>query len=431
MTKSESYWWEDAGAPKAPAQVPLPREVDVVIVGAGFTGLSAARTIARAGKSVLALDAGAPGIGASSRNGGMFGGGHRLSIAELTSRFGAATAKGILHEAQIDATAFARSLMVEEKIDCDYRESGRFRGLWRLTEYEAAAIALKQLKALVPIEAEMIPKALQHREVATDLYVGGVAYARHGSLHPAKWVAGLLQAALRAGAMVQGDTPVIGIQPDGNAHLVKTPRGVVRCAEVLAATNGYTPSSLPHLRRRIIPVTSFMVATEILGRDRVKRLFPSGKMIVESRDRHCYYRPSPDGMRVLFGGRAAMFEAPEWLARSQMRSLLGGVFPELRSVRLTHSWRGRTGFTFDLLPNVGKLNGIWHAMGYSGNGNAMAVYLGHKVGLQILGDSAGSTAFSSTGFPIRWWHQGRPWFLPFADLTFRLKDVYNNLASKV
>jgi glycine/D-amino acid oxidase-like deaminating enzyme len=273
----------------------------------------------------------------------------------------------------------------------------------------------------------MVPESRQREEVGTDLYAGGTLFLRHGGLNPAKWVAGLMHAAIRAGALVQGDTPTTAVRRAGAAYLAETPRGTVRAGTVLAATNGYTPAALPLFKRRIIPVPSFIVATEPLAADRVSRLFPKGRMIVESRERHCYYRPSPDGTRVVFGGRAAMFDAPEALVRSELRGLLAQAFPELKDVGFTHSWRGRTGFTFDFLPSVGQIDGIWHAMGYSGNGNTMAPYLGHKAALQMLGDPDGETAFARTGFPLRWWHRGRPWFLPFADAVFRLRDAWNNV----
>ncbi len=426
MTSSDPFWWDDAGAPASPPQVPLPAEVDVLVVGAGLTGLSAARALAKGGKSVLVLDALAPGEGASSRNGGMIGGGHRLSIDAMEAQFGRDVAIGLLHEAHLESSTFVKSLMAEEGIDCDFRETGRFRGLWRAAEYETTARGLERLQKLIPLEAEMLPKARQHEEVASDLYAGGVVYPRHGGLNPAKWVAGILAAALRAGARVQGATPVTALRRDGSAHLAETPRGALRAGAVLVATNGYTPSALAAEKRRIVPIPSFIVATEPLGANRVRSLFPNGRMIVESRDRHCYYRPSPDGTRIVFGARAAMFEAPERLAQAELRGLLTQVFPDLRGVGLSHSWRGRTGFTFDSLPNVGQIDGVWHAMGYSGSGNAMAPYLGHKAALQMLGDPGGETAFSHTAFAPRWWHPGSPWFLPFADVAFRLRDVWNN-----
>lgn len=426
MSTTDPFWWEDAGPPRSPATEPLPAEVDVAIIGAGLTGLSAARTLAKRGKSVLVLDAQAPGMGASSRNGGMVGGGHRMSLPLMEARFGKDIATGLLREAHIESSVFVKTLMHEEAIECDYSETGRFRAFWRPEEYEAEAVAMEQLQHLIGVEAEMISPARQREEVGSDLYAGGIVFPRHGGLNPAKWVAGILVAAQRAGAIVHGDTPVLGLAKEGATHVLDTPRGAVRAGQVLAATNGYTPELLKHLRRRIIPVPSFIVATESLGANRVQSLFPKGRMIVESRVRHCYYRPSPDGQRIVFGGRAAMYETSNDFAERELAGLLHQIFPQLGDVDLTHSWRGRTGFSFDSLPNVGQLNGIWHAMGYSGSGNAMAPWLGHKAALQMLGDPEGRSAFSQTGFPQRWWHRGRPWFLPFADVVFRMRDGREN-----
>lgn len=285
---------------------------------------------------------------------------------------------------------------------------------------------LERLQALFPLEAEMVPKSRQRAEVASDAYEGGIVYPRHGGLNPAKWVDGIMRASMRAGALVQGQTPVLGLRGDRGAHVAKTPRGSVRAGDILVATNGYTSEAPAGLSRRIVPIPSFIVATEHLGQDRIAQLLPTGRMIVETRYRHCYYRPSPDRTRIVFGGRAAMFEAPRWLVEAELRGLLRGIFPELGDVAFTHSWRGRTGFTFCSLPHVGRLNGIWHAMGYSGNGNAMAPYLGHKAALQIIGDPDGETAYSKTEFPLRWWHPGWSWFLPFADVTFRVRDIWEN-----
>lgn len=427
MMTSDPYWWEDAGAPAVPVGTALPPEVDVAIIGAGLTGLSAARTLARAGRSVLVLDKGGVGSGASSRNGGMIGGGHRLSTSALEARFGPSVAHGLLREAHVDSRAFCLDLMRGENIDCDYVQTGRFRGLWKASEFEHSARELEQLQKVIPLEAEMIPKTRQHEEVASDLYAGGTVYPLHGGLNPAKWVAGLADAAIRAGAQIAGDCAVLSVAPRADAGFdLRTTRGLVRAGAVLAATNGYTPAALPKQRRGIVPIPSFIAVTEPLGANRVRALIPKGRMIAESRERHCYYRPSPDGTRLIFGGRAAMFAAPQAFVRRELAALIRQIFPDLGAVQFSHCWTGRTGFSFGFLPSVGQIDGIWHAMGFSGSGNAMAPWLGHKAALQMLGDPEGTTAFSHTGLPTRPWHRGAAWFLPFADVTFRARDLWNN-----
>jgi|TARA_B100000959_G_scaffold223152_1_gene236457 glycine/D-amino acid oxidase-like deaminating enzyme len=420
------YWWVEAGKPKSPPEITLPGETDVVIVGAGLTGLSAARTLAKSGKAVLALDAFAPGVRASSCNGGMIGGGNQLAIDEIEAEFGKGMVEGLLRETHLDANAFIKALIADEAIECDLAITGRFRGLWSKGEYDSAGRELDRLKRIVPVDVEMVPRESQHKEVATDIYAGGTLLPLHGGLNPAKYVAGLMKAAQVHGAVVQGGTPVTNVVRCGTGFTVETSRGSVRTGDVLVATNGYTPTSLGYAKRRIVPVPSFLVATEPLGVDTVKGLFPNGCMVSESRSRHCYYRPSPDGQRLVFGGRAAMMPVPEGFATSQLRYLIDSIFPQLGEVVFSHSWNARTGFTFDFTPHVGCYDGLWYAMGYSGSGNSMAPYLGHKAALQVMGDPEGETVFTRSGFPTRWWHRGPPWFLPFADMLFRAKDAVNN-----
>ncbi len=423
----EPYWWESAGKPPSVEETVLPEEVDVVVVGAGLTGLTASLFLAKANKRVLVLDKTTPCLGASSRNGGMIGGGHRVSVDLLIEKYGKELSTRLLQEMHIESTVFAKNLMTTEEIDCDFQETGRFQAFWQKSDYELNARKLDQLKRLIPVEAELVSSNDQKDEVASNAYHGGISYHLHGGINPAKWVYGIKNSALRHGVTIQGDTPVEELHFESSRHLIKTPRGTIKAQEVLMATNGYTPRNFGQLSKRIFPIPSFIIVTETLGENRVRDLFPSLKMIVETRERHCYFRPSPDRKRIVFGGRAAMFKPPDRFFESQLRMLLGGIFPELRNVGITHAWWGNTGFTFEMLPHVGKLNHVWHAMGYCGNGNGMAPWLGYKVANRILGNPEGETAFAEIEMPTKWYYNGVPWFLPLADVGFRFRDIYSNL----
>ena len=425
--KLAPFWWDDAGPPASPPSGAWADSADAVVVGAGLTGLSAAREMAGRGKQVVVLDAGPPGGGASSRNGGMLGGGHRLSPEELKRQYGSDMAVRLLREAHLDSLEFVKRLIREEEIACDFVECGRFRGAWTRRDYDSAGRALDRLKKIIPLEAEMTPKSRQHREVATDLYAGGATYFRHGGLNPAKFVAGMLRAAQQAGAAVFGNTPVAGVVRQREIFVVSTPLGKIRTGIVLVAVNGHASSQMAAQRRRVLPVPSFLAATAPLAGNAARELIPGGRMIVESRARHCYYRLSPDGSRLIFGARAAMTAgAPESFVRGQLGGLARQIFPSLGRAEFTHSWRGLTGFSSGMLPNVGRIDGVWHAMGYCGSGNAMAPWLGRKAALMMLGDSEGETAFSRTRFPAQWRNRGSFWFLPAAGAWLRLQDLRDN-----
>ncbi len=427
--KTGPYWWA-AIKPEADRHGELPDTVDVVVVGAGLTGSSAARTLARAGKKVLVLDSGPLGFGASTRNGGMVGGGHLLSMEQLTLQYGEDTARRLLREAHIDSMAFVKELIETEGIDCDFKLHGRYRGQWTGAEYDATARSLDTIQEVVPLRAEMIPFERQRQEVGTDFYAGGMLLLDHGGLHPAKYLHGVLGAARGAGATVIGKTPVTGIVKDGSGFRVATARGEVQTSAVLVATNGYTPPVFRWLKRRVIPVTSFVTATEELAPETIDEIMPGRRMVVETRNRHCYFRLSPDGKRLVFGARAALSEIPQEKATAVIRGLMREIFPTLNGIELAYGWQGNTGFSFNFLPHVGRHDGVWHALGFSGNGNTMAPYLGHKAAEAMLGDAANVTAFTKTELATRFWYQQRPWFLPAAQVYYRFQDWRDNQKKK-
>ena len=295
MIRNHPYWWD--AAPLAETHVtPVAPPSDVVIVGAGYTGLSAAITLARAGRSVQVFDRQRPGEGASSRNGGITSGSIRPSSVELTRRFGEARAAAIEAEAKLAREDLYR-FIADEGIDCDFKLVGRFAGASTPGAYDGLAREAERLARTLGIEAYAVPRAEQRQYLGTDYYFGGNVRMDIGGLHPAKLHAGMLRVAVTAGAIVHGETGVLGIARDGDGFEVSTARGTVRARDVIVGTNGYTDGADPWLRRRMVPVRSRIIATAPISPNLMGALMPKRMMLSETRHLHYYYRPSPDGTR--------------------------------------------------------------------------------------------------------------------------------------
>lgn len=417
-TPGRPYWW-DQGAPLPHLPERPPLRTDVLVVGAGYTGLSAALTAAEAGASVAVVDAGVPGEGASTRNGGMVGAHPRLSFETVVARFGIETARGLYAEAG-PAFAHTTGLIAREGIACDLEVTGRIQLAWTRADFEAQKRLAAAVAAASDIRIEIVERADLAAEIATDRYFGAIRFPDHAALNPRRFHDGLLAAALRRGVTVVGGCAVEQVSAQGPRFEARTPLGEIRADKVVLATNGYTRGAFGWIRRRVFPLPSYLIATEPLAPELLARLAPGRRMMVETRARHSYYRLSPDGTRILFGGRAAMVPiGPERAAR-RLHETMTGIWPALRSVRLTHSWSGFTGYTFAHLPHVGVCEGMHYALGYSGSGVALAPYLGAKAALQALGDPRGATAYSGTALATRPFHgTGAPHFLRAADLWYR------------
>lgn len=411
------YWWDGADWPHLVA--PPPDSVDLLVIGAGYTGLSAAIAAHDAGARVAVVDAGQPGQGASTRNGGMMGAHPRLGWEALRDRFGQATADALFAEAA-PALRFALDLIARAGIDCDLERTGRIQLAWTQAHFAAQKVTAAHVRAKGGVAREVVERARLPREIATPLYHGGILFPEHCAVNPRKYHAGLLGDVLRRGIPVSARCPARSIERAGGTLRIGTSHGAVRAGKALLATNGYTPAALRWFARRVFPVPSYLIATEELPADLLERLAPGRRMMVETRARHSYFRLSPDGRRILFGGRAAMTPIDLGTAAERLAATMRGIWPDLRDVRLSHVWTGSTGFSFAHLPSVGVHDGIHYAMGFSGSGTVMAPYLGAKAAWAAVGDARGETAYAWTGLRSRWFHWGgRPHFLKAADLWYR------------
>jgi glycine/D-amino acid oxidase-like deaminating enzyme len=404
------YWWE-AVPRERPAPADLPETVDALVVGSGFSGLGAARVLARAGLSVIVCEAAEVGYGASTRNGGMLGPSfHKLGMQGLKAHYGEQQTDEILKES-IGIVGFMQRLIDDEGIDCEYRQTGRFRGASRPSHYEAMARETERQVAVTGMQAEAIPASAVRDEIGTNRFFGGIRYAMDGGLHPAKYHDGLTRVVREAGGVIAGHTPVTAVEADGAGFRVATTGGVIRAGQVAICTNGYTGKATPWFRRRVLPIRSSIIATEELSADLMHRLMPTQRMYGDSRRIMAYYRPSPDGRRILFGGRGSARDDALVNAR-KLRASMIDVFPELKNTRITHSWSGLVAYAFDHVPHLGRHDGLWYAMGYCGSGVGRATYFGTRLAQKMLGNTEeGRTAFDDLPLTTRPLYTGNPWFM--------------------
>ena len=418
--KDTSFWLD--GLPTPPVlSTELLSSVDVAIIGSGYTGLHAAIETARGGCTTMVLDAQDPGWGCSTRNGGQISTSVKPSLEKLTAKYGAARAQAIRKEGET-ALDWIGDFITSEELNCDFVRNGRFHAAHTPGHYEEIAREADTMTRAEGIEAFAVPRAEQRRELGSDAYHGGVVFARHASIDPAKYHRGLLSLALSAGAHVLGQCPVTKLSRDAQGFVLFTAKGTVRAREVIVATNGYSTGLTPWLQRRVIPIGSYIIATEPLPQDLVATLFPTARIASDTRKVVYYYRASPDGRRVLFGGRVSANETNTALSGPKLFADMCEIFPQLASYGVTHSWMGRVAYTFDELAHTGVHNGVHYAMGYCGSGVSMASYLGKRLGQKVLGLAEGMTAFDGLQNPTRPFYTGNPWFLPATVAWYRRQD---------
>jgi len=410
--KTTPYWWEDEPRDAA-SKIAPPAKVDVAIVGAGYTGLSAALVLARSGLSVAVFEAGQLGEGASSRNGGMVGPSfHKLGIAGLKAQYGVDKTNEILKES-VGFVDFLEDFLKTEKIDADFKRTGRFLGALKPAHYDTMAAGLEDLQTACGVKGEMVTKSALESETGSAKFFGGLVFHQDGGLHPAKYHSGLVAKVREAGVVILDHTPVEKVEKMAAGLILTTSNGQTTADKVAICTNGYTGSAFKEFKRRILPLRSAIIATEPLAPEVMKRLMPKHRMQGDSRRLFAYYRPSPDGSRILFGGRATgLKDAPNKNAALLHRSMCE-IYPELNTTKISNVWSGLVAYTFDHSPHIGKIGDLHFAMGYCGSGVARSTYFGTKLGHKILGqEELGHTSFDEMPLKGKPFYNGSPWFMP-------------------
>jgi glycine/D-amino acid oxidase-like deaminating enzyme len=429
--KAMPYWWE-AYRPTAQDPLDLPPRARVAIVGGGYGGLSTALEATKHGIDCVVLEAAELGFGASTRSGGAVSGGVNIgkSFSGKSLDPESQRAREVLADGA-DAFSLIERLIVEEGIDCAWKKTGRFVGAWTPAHYATQAKKIVLLNEAARSEAYMVPRERQREEMASDYYYGGMVVERSANLHPALYYKGLLDACRARGIPVCARAGVERISQRDGGWEVQTTRGSVRADEVVIATNGYTGDVTPELKRRVVPLSSHIIATEELPPDLAASLIPKQRTLSDTRRVLCYYRMSPDGKRMIFGGRARFTPVTPQQSAPILYRFMTDRFPQLRGVKLTHAWTGNVAFTLDALPHMGRRDGMHYLLGCNGSGVAMMTYLGWQTARKIAGVANQPSAFDTEEFPSHALYSGNPWFLPMIGGWYRFRDDLDRALASV
>ena len=428
MPLMQSNYWLTTTSMPAATTGEFPSSADVAVIGAGFTGLSAARTLGKRGAKVVVLESNTIGWGASSRNGGMVLTGLKLSPRTLADRYGLEMTRQ-MYAASLRSIDLVEQIVLEENLDCNFSRCGHLEVASKQSHFDSYARAVEFIASEFRHRLDIIPRNKLNEEIGSSLYYGGMLDESSAGVNPASYVRGLATAALRAGAAIYENATVRQIERTTRAtdrgYAVRTDRGSLFVRDILVGTSGYTTAVTQELRKKIIPIGSFIIATERLSDSVARELSPRNRMIFDSKHFLHYYRLTPDN-RMLFGGRAAFFpETQNTIGRSAriLRRDMVAVFPQLRDTPIAYAWGGTLEFCFDTMPHAGVSNGIHFALGYAGHGVAMATYLGSKMAERILG-SREEIPYATIPFPGAplGRYNGRPWFLAFAGAYYKVLD---------
>lgn len=428
MGPRQANYWLTAAEMPAGTEGPLPERADVAVIGAGFAGLSAALFLAKRGIRVVVLEARTIGWGASSRNGGMALTGLKLGVEALAGRYGYDIARR-MYAASLASIDLVEEIVRDEAIDCDFRRCGHLEVACKRSHFAAYARSAELIAREFNHRLRIVERDQLSQEIGSDIYFGGLVDEASASLQPARYVAGIGRAALKAGASIYENSVVAEVQRVSRhgetGFAVTSSGGRLFAREVFVASGAYTSSFVSELRKKIIPIGSFIIVTQRLPDALASELSPRNRMIYDSRHFLHYFRLTPDN-RMLFGGRAAFLpETPARVRRSAeiLRRGMAGIFPQLSQTSVEYIWGGTLDFCFDTMPHGGRTAGLYYALGFAGHGVAMATYLGTQIAKAIAVGSD-EQPFDEISFPNapvglrgRW-----PWLLPAAGAFYKVLD---------
>jgi glycine/D-amino acid oxidase-like deaminating enzyme len=428
--QEKNYWLETVTTPPVQSVGNLPENIDAAIVGGGYCGLSASLALAKRGVSAAVLEAETFGWGASCRNGGMVLTGMKLPVPTLFKRYGREAVRK-MYAASLETIDCVAQIVRDENIDCNFSRCGHLEVACKQSHFDSNAESAAFIQREFHHQQRIVSKSELRAEIGSNIYFGGMVDETSAGLNPASYVTGLAHAAQRAGACLHDHTRVEKVQSvsqnGARKFLLRTSQGSITAREVILASGAYTTNATPVLRKKIIPIGSYIIATEVLPADLARELSPRNRMIYDSKHFLYYYRLTPDN-RMLFGGRAAFFPETENTVRQSAKILRRGmitVYPQLRDTKVDYVWGGTLDFTLDVMPHAGQIDDMYFAAGFAGHGVAAATWFGTKLAGMVCGETD-TTPFAAIPFPTAPFglRSGNTWALPLAGLWYRILDFF-------
>ncbi|WOH48657.1 FAD-binding oxidoreductase [Bradyrhizobium sp. sBnM-33] len=388
MAPAASLWADTAES--LPAFPKLAGEVkaDVVIIGAGYTGLSAAHHIAKSGLSPVVLEANHPGWGASGRNGGVITAKFRLSFRNIDATHGRAMARR-MYEIAHESVEMVEELVSELGITgARLTRTGQVKAAHNKATLRAAIDeAAWMTREMHDTEVRILDPHQVRDETGSQVFVGGILNPGSGGIHPLNYLRGLARGVAQRGVPVFQESPVLALRRDGDGVVAETPGGVVRARQAIIATNSYSDltSATARVQRTLVPFRSALIATEKLSPNLAGSLMPTGRTYTETKRMMRWFRKVDD--RVIFGGRGAFGKQDSESAFDALRKAMVGIFPELADIPLAFKWSGLVAMTLDSVPHVGRLDDrTLYSVGYNGAGVAMSSLMGRYLAALVHGE---------------------------------------------
>lgn len=418
--KHVPFWVDDHPRPGGLSSEP-PRETDHLIVGSGLTGLAAALRLAGGGAQVTVLDAGEIASGASSINGGMVSPDVKAGIRTIYKRYGPALGKE-MWEATVRSVDIIDELDGRHDLGAVVARGGMTGLALRESDLDGFRENVEWYRENLGTEWQVLDREQLAGVVGGSLFKAGFHEPEGIGVHPARLSFGLASAARANGVTLVANCSARSITRDRTGFTVDTSRGQIRAGAIVIATNGYTTEEpVPELVRKIVSVGSYIIVTEPLAEAQAKEIFPTNSMSYTKRRLLNYMRRTHDH-RILIGGRRNLrADLDLHVSASALRRRMLEFWPVLESARISHVWSGKLGVPFDLTPHIGRIDGVWYAMGYAGHGVGLAALLGNDLAGMLLGETAPSV-FSRIDHKGRFYHRGHPWFLGPASLLYRTLD---------